>query len=83
MTKPGSLRGWLASHRVIIIVIVSPIMGIIVPLPGYIVASFFVLDGGHGVTPGRPASIFIVVVMILSAIIWGIVLTLGLPRNRR
>jgi hypothetical protein len=58
------------------------LLGILVPVPGYIIAGVIWNEGIHGVSAGWPTVFFIVLVIASSMALWALALHAILPKGK-
>jgi hypothetical protein len=77
-----STRGeWLRTHRRGIVGAIAALMGIFVPIPGYVAAALFWPGGIHDLDTTGNAIAFLCVVVGVSAFVWGAIANAALPRR--
>jgi hypothetical protein len=74
-------RDWLRTHRRVIVGVLALLLGIFVPIPGYVAASFLWSAGVHDLETTGEAVAFACVVVSVSAVVWGALANALLPRS--
>jgi hypothetical protein len=78
-----SARGeWLQTHRRRIVAATTVLLGIFLPIPGYVAAALFWPGGIHDLDSTGKVVAFVCVVVGISAVVWGAIANAALPRPR-
>lgn len=73
---------WLRGHRKAVLAIATILLGLFLPLPGIFLASLIWPAGVHDLDGSADAVAFLGCIFVGSAIMWGALLHLVLPRSR-
>jgi hypothetical protein len=77
-----SERGeWVRTHRSGIVATITVLMGIFVPIPGYVAAALFWPGGIHDLDTTGKMIAFVCILVGVSAIVWGVIANAVLPRS--
>jgi hypothetical protein len=71
---------WLRTHRRGIVGAITVLLGIFVPIPGYVAAALFWPGGIHDLETRGKVVAFVCVVIGVSAVVWGAIANAVLPR---
>ena len=74
---------WLRRHHRLAVATVTILLGVFFPLPGYFAASLFWPAGIHDLDTTRKVITFVVFVIGVSGMVWGVLAHALLPRARR
>jgi hypothetical protein len=75
-------REWLRRHRGGVVGAISVLLGIFVPIPGYVAAAILWPGGVHDLDTTGKLVTFASVVVGVSAVVWGAIAAAALPRPR-
>ena len=77
----GRSRTWVVEHRKGLVIAITLVLGVLMPLPGYILASVFWSAGIHDIDSTLEGIVFVAVVLGLSGMSWALVAHAVLPRR--
>lgn len=72
---------WLRTHRRGVVGAITVLLGIFVPIPGYVAAALFWPGGIHDLDTTGKVVAFVCVVVGVSAVVWGAIANAALPRR--
>lgn len=72
---------WLRTHRRGIVGAITVLLGIFVPIPGYVAAALFWPGGIHDLDTTGKVVTFVCVVIGVSTVVWGAIANAVLPRR--
>jgi hypothetical protein len=78
----SGLRRSIIRHRKVWLIVAASVLGVFVPLPGYLFAAWFWPAGIHDIDSTREGVVFVVTVVGASVAIWAALANWLLPRNR-
>jgi hypothetical protein len=76
-------REWLQAHRRGIVAAIAVLLGVFLPIPGYVAAALLWPGGIHDLDSTGKAVAFGCVVVGVSAVVWGVIANAALPRRQR
>ena len=73
---------WLRRHRTVVLVLTTVLLGVFVPIPGYVIAALFWPSGVHDLVSTGQGVGFLATVFGVSAVVWAAIAHALLPRRR-
>lgn len=73
---------WVRNHRTGLLLATAVLLGVFVPVPGYIIAALFWPGGIHDLDSTRESIAFLVVLIGISGVVWAVIANAVLPRRR-
>lgn len=73
---------WVVRHRKGLVWAITLLLGVFLPIPGFIVALMFFPAGVHDLDTTRKGVEFLCLLFGVSAVVWGSIASSLLPRSR-